>query len=125
VIDDGTGSPSSTLLNSVRNAIEAVRALTITFAVFAPAVVTATPTVVIDTDPAYNHSTVVGMVGTALRNFINSLPLGASLPYTKIPGVVYSVAGVTNVTGILLNGGTSDITATPKQTIKCGTPVVS
>ncbi|MFX7996843.1 baseplate J/gp47 family protein, partial [Acinetobacter baumannii] len=35
VVDDGTGSPSSTLLATVANAIDAVRPLTSTFGVFA------------------------------------------------------------------------------------------
>ena len=62
VIDDGTGYPSSTLLSTVSNAIDAVRGLTTRFAVFAPVVVTATPTMVLTTGSGYNHTTVVGQV---------------------------------------------------------------
>ena len=115
VWDDGTGDPSSTLVNTVANAIDAVRALTVQFAVFAPIVVTATPTLVITTAAGFTHATVVGLVGTAVQNFINLLPLGTSLPYTQIASIGYGVAGVTNVTGVLLNSATADITADAKS----------
>jgi len=125
VLDNGTGDPSSTLLSTVSNAIDAVRAVGVQFAVFAPIVITATPTLVITSAAGYTHATVVGAVGLAVENFINSLPLGTSLPYTQVAAIAYGVAGVTNVTGVLLNGATSDITADPKSVIKSGTPVVS
>lgn len=125
VIDDGTGYPSSTLQSTVGNAIDAVRAVGIRFAVFAPVVITATPTMVLTTAAGYVHATVVGLVTTALQNFINALPLGASLPYTQLASIAYGVPGVVNVSGVLLNSATSDLTATSQQVIKCGTPVVS
>ncbi len=125
VIDDGTGYPSSALQASVGSAIEAVRGLTSRFAVFAPVVVTATPTMVLTTAAGYTHATVVAQVTAALQAFINGLALGASLPYTQLAAIAYGVAGVTNVSGVLLNGGAADLTATPKQAIICGTPVVS
>jgi uncharacterized phage protein gp47/JayE len=125
VIDDGTGDPSSGLLATVANAIDAVRAVGVQFAVFAPIVIMVTPTLVITSAAGFTHSTVVGAVGLAVQSFINSLPLGTSLPYTQIAAIAYGVTGVTNVTGILLNGATADITANPKSVIKSGTPVVS
>lgn len=125
VADDGTGFPSSDLLSSIGNAIDAVRAVGVQFAVFAPIVVTATPTLVITSAAGLTHATVVGLVGTAVRNFINSLPLGVSLPYTQIAAIAYGVPGVINVTGVLLNSATADITADAKTVIKSGTPVVS
>jgi len=92
VVDDGSGYPSSTLLANVNTAIDAVRGLAIRFGVFAPVVVTATPTMTITAAAGYPHATVVGAVGTALTAFI---------------------------------GATADLTATVKQAIKPGTPVVS
>ncbi len=121
VIDDGTGHPSSTLQSTVANAIEAVRPVTSRYAVFAPVVVTANVSMTITSASGYTHSTVVGNVGTALTNFINALPLGTELPYTQLASVAYDVAGVINVTAVLLNSGTSDLTATNQQVIKSGT----
>ena len=87
VVDDGTGAPTSTLLNTVANAIEAMRGTSIQFAVFAPVVVTANATMVLTTASGYAHATVVGNVTTALRSFINALPLGTPLPYTQLAAV--------------------------------------
>lgn len=120
VVDDGTGSPSGGILAAVGSAVEAVRGLGITYAVFAPVVVTANVGLTITSAAGYNHASVVAAVGTAITNFINALPLGASLPYTQLASVAYAVPGVTNASAILLNGGTSDLAATPKQKIRAG-----
>lgn len=125
VVDDGTGSPSSTLLSTINNAIDAVRGLGIRFGVFSPVVVTASVTMVITSAAGYAHATVVGLVGTALTTFLNTLPLGTSLSYTQLAAIAYGVAGVTNVTGVQLNSTTADLPVTVKQVIKAGTIVVS
>jgi uncharacterized phage protein gp47/JayE len=125
VIDDGSGTPPSQLLTNVGNAIEAVRGLGIRFGVFDPTVTTADVTMIISSAAGYNHSSVVGAVGLALAAFINGLGLGNGLPYTQLAAVAYGVAGVTNVTGVLLNSGTSDIAGDVKATIKSGTISVS
>jgi uncharacterized phage protein gp47/JayE len=125
VVDDGSGTPPSTLIATVANAIDAVRGLTIRFGVFAPVVVTATPAMTITSAAGFVHAAVVAAVGLALQTAINALPLGVSLPYTQLSAIAYSVAGVTNASSITLNGGTADLTATAKQVIKCGNPVVA
>jgi uncharacterized phage protein gp47/JayE len=125
VIDDGTGVPSSDLLAAVGSAIEATRALGIRFAVFAPVVNTANVSLTVTSASGYDHPTVVGNVGLALTSFLNNLPLGAGLPYTRIASVAYSVAGVSNVSAVLLNSGTTDIAADDKKTIKAGTVAVA
>lgn len=124
-VDDGSGAPSAGLLASVGSAIEAVRALGIRYAVFAPVVITANVSMTITSATGLTHATVVGNVGVALQNFINTLPLGVGLPYTQLASIAYDVAGVTNVSAILLNSGTSDLTATAQNTIKCGTVTVA
>lgn len=125
VVDDGTGHASSDLLASVSTAIEAVRGFTIRYGVFAPSLVTASVTMAIASAPGFNHATVVGNVGVALTNFLNSLTLGVSVPYTQLASVAYGVAGVQNVTGVQLNGGTSDLAANQKQRIVAGTMTIS
>jgi uncharacterized phage protein gp47/JayE len=124
VIDDGSGAPSSSLLTAVALAINAVVALTVTFGVFAPVVITATPSMTLTTASGYVHATVVAQVVTALQNAINGLGLGNSLPYTRLAAIAYSVPGVTNVSSVLLNGGTADLTADALHTVKCGTVTV-
>lgn len=126
VVDDGTGYPSTAILNAVGGAIEAVRAAGVRYSVFAPAVVTATPAMTVTAAAGYVHATIAGLVATALQAAINALPIGTSLPYTQLAAIAYSVAGVANVTSITLNGGTADLTASAQQVIKCSaTPVVN
>jgi uncharacterized phage protein gp47/JayE len=125
VVDNGTGSPPSGLLAQVGSAIEAVRALGIRYAVFAPVVVTANVSMTITSAAGLTHANVVGAVGTALTNFINGLVLGTNLPYTQLAAIAYSVPGVINVSAVLLNSGTSDLTATNQEVIKAGTVTVS
>lgn len=126
VVDDGSGNPSDTLVSTVYNAIDAVRPLTVTFDVKKPSVETASVVMTIATASGYVHSAVVSVVTTALSSYINTLPLGTSLPYSRLAQVAYDASpGVTNVTGVTLNGGTADVTATAKQVVKSGTITVN
>ena len=126
VVDDGTGAPPSSFLSTVSNAIDAVRPLCSSFGVFAPVIQTADVSMTIQTAAGYDHNAVVGLVSAALTSYINGLGLGNQLTYTRLAQVAYDAsAGVTNVTAVLLNGGTADVTATNKQTIKAGTIAVA
>jgi uncharacterized phage protein gp47/JayE len=126
VVDDGTGAPGSTFLSNVANAIDAVRGFSIRFGVFAPVVVTANFGMTITTAAGYDHAAVIALVVTALRNYINALQLGQTLTYSRLAQVAYDASpGVTNVTSVLLNGGTADVSATSQQVIKAGTATVA
>lgn len=126
VVDDGTGSPGSTFLSNVANAIDAVRGVSIRFGVFAPVVVTANAGMTITTAAGYDHNAVVALVVAALRSYINALTLGQTLTYSRLAQVAYDASpGVTNVTAVTLNGGTADVTATSQQVIKAGTLTVA
>jgi uncharacterized phage protein gp47/JayE len=125
VVDDGTGSPGSTLLGSVSTAIEAVRGCGVRFGVFAPVVVNAAISMTLTTAAGYTHSAVVAGVSAALQSTINGLGLGVSLPFTQIAAIAYTVPGVVNVTSVTLNAGAADLAATSQQVIKTGTLVVN
>ena len=125
VLDDGSGAPSDELVNTVGDAIEAVRALGIRFAVFKTVVVTADVSMTITSAAGFDHGSVVGAVGIALTNFLDTLPLGAGLPYNQLAAVAFGVSGVTNASAILLNGDILDIAGNTKSTIKSGTVSVA
>ena len=126
VVDDGTGAPPGSLLSTVANAVDAVRPVTSTFGVFAPIVVTANVLMSLTTAPGYVHGTVVAQVVAALQKAINTLSLGVAFPFTRLAQIAYDASpGVTNVTGVQLNGTTADITPTSLQVIKAGTLNVS
>jgi len=138
VADDGSGAPTQTFLNLITNAAQAVRPLGIDCAVFPPNVIFAIPSLQITTAQGYDHSTVVSQVAATIATNINSLGLGNSLPYTIISSWAYSVAGVTGVSAVLLNGiyGDAATLLATKQTldgnatiafatIKCSSVIVS
>ena len=126
VVDDGTGTPSSTFLASVTNAIEIVRPFTTTFGVYAPALVSASVTMTCTIATGYDPVATKALVSTAITNYINSLTLGAGLTYTRLAQLAYGAsAGVINATAINLNALTSDLTITSGQIIKSGTIVIS
>jgi uncharacterized phage protein gp47/JayE len=126
VVDDGSGTPSSTFIDQAYAAIDTVRGFTITFGVFSPTVVNANVSIVITTDTSGDHSTIVAIVQAAIQDYIASLSLGQLLPYSKLSNVAYGASPlVVNVSSVTLNGGTSDIAATGKQVIRAGTVAVS
>lgn len=126
VVDDGSGTPGSTLLNDVANAIERVRPVTSRFGVFAPAVVAATIVMNVSVAAGYDAAVTKLLVEDAVTNYINALGLGHPLAFTRLLQVAYGASlGVTNVTGLTVNGGNSDLAATPKQTIKAAAVTVN
>lgn len=127
VVDDGTGSPPQSTLDAVYAAIDgAVRGFTITFAVFAPTVETADVSMSVSVSAGADATITKAAVQTAVQNYINGLALGATLPYSQLYSVAYGASpDVTNVTNLLLNGGTSDLTATASQVIRYGTVTIN
>ena len=116
VADDGSGSPPATFMTAVTNAANAVRPLGIQCAVFPPTIIQATVAMQVEVLPGYDPNVVVGLVGTTIANNINSLGLGFNLPWTLLSAWAYSVAGVTAVLAVTLNGKSGD-TATLVSTI--------
>lgn len=126
VVDDGSGAPSSSLLTSVAVAIDAVSPLGSSFAVFAPVVVPANLTATVTTNPGYSHTVVATAVQGALAAYVDALPLGASLAWSRLFQVAYDASpGVAEVTLLTVNGATADLAATSKQAIVAGSVVVS
>jgi len=126
VVDDGSGAPSGAFLVTAGAAIESVRGFTTRYGVFGPVLVTANVAMTITTDPSVTHSVLVAQVSAALQAYISSLTLGQILPYTQLAAIAYAVSpAITNVSGVLLNGGTADVGATNKQVIRPGTVTVA
>jgi uncharacterized phage protein gp47/JayE len=126
VVDDGSGAPGSQFLVSAAAAIESARAFTTRYGVFGPVLVTANVGMTIATDATVTHSVVVAQVTAAIQGYIAGLSLGQILPYTQLAAIAYGVTpAITNVSGVLLNGGTADLAANNKQVIRPGTVTVA
>jgi uncharacterized phage protein gp47/JayE len=126
VVDDGTGAPSDQLLENVNAAIDAYRACTVMFGVFAPIVVTADIEMTITVAAGYTEDVIAADVVTAIETYINALGVGVSLPYTRLMQIAYDVSpGITQVTGVTINSGTADLDATNQDVIRSGTVTVN
>ncbi|MRW88877.1 baseplate protein [Duganella sp. FT80W] len=126
VVDDGSGSPPAAFITTVTNAVDAVRPITTRFGIYTPNVITAAVAMTVTVASGYDAAATRALVVTALQTYINSLALGQTLQYTRLAAIAYGAsAGVANVSGVTLNAGTADLTATAQQVIKHSTVVVS
>jgi uncharacterized phage protein gp47/JayE len=123
-LDDGTGAPPDSLLASVATAVEAVRPAGTSFAVLPPAVLAANIHLTI-TVAGVSHDTAALAVSAAIAAWISTLPIGASLPYSRLAQLAYDAhPTVANVTAVMLNGGTADLVAPAGAVVRAGTIVV-
>ncbi len=125
-VDDGSGSPSTSLKALVYAAVDAVRPIGTTFAVFGPTVVTANVAATITTASGYVHGNLTGPAQIAVTAYINALPMGSALPYSRLAQIIYDTSsGITNVTGITINSATADVGGTTGTVVRAGTVTVS
>lgn len=109
-VDDGSGNPPASLLSAVATAVNAVRPVGSVFTVQAPTVLEASVAFTLTAAAGYQKSALIGPAEAAVTAFIDGLGLGVPLPYSRLPQVIYdSAAGIANVTGLTLNGGTADL----------------
>jgi uncharacterized phage protein gp47/JayE len=73
----------------------------------------------------YIGATVRAAVQTAIADYIATLIQGDTLMYSRLFSVAYGVAGVSSVTGLTINSGTSDLTTTAKQVVQAGSITVT
>jgi uncharacterized phage protein gp47/JayE len=125
-VDNGTGAPPTSLLTQVANAIEAVRPLGSIWTVVPPIVTTAGVSMSIATAPTATHATVAASVAAAVQAFIDALPVGTPLPWSRLAQVAYDASPqVSNVSAVLLNGATADIVPGLNGVVKAGNVVVN
>jgi uncharacterized phage protein gp47/JayE len=120
-VDDGSGAPSAALLSTVQNAVDAVRPVGSVFSVQPPVVVTVNVSLVITVATATARPQIAAAVGTAIGNYINNLPIGAGLPLTRLAQLAYAAdAAVINVSQLLVNGSTDDVSPAASGVLKSG-----
>jgi hypothetical protein len=118
-VDDGSGYPSGALLASAAAAIETMRPVGSSYAVQAPAVMPATISMAITSAPGVVHSALAANVAAVLTYYVNTLPLGAPLPWSKLTQWAYETSNsVVNVTAVLLNGGSADLAPASSGVVK-------
>jgi uncharacterized phage protein gp47/JayE len=118
-IDDGTGFPPSSLIAAVSSAVEAVRPIGSTYTVRAVTVTVATISMTIAVVPGAVHSTVAALVAGAVAYYVDQLPIGTPLAWSRLTQVAYEASPqVTNVTNVLLNGGMADLVPPASDVVK-------
>jgi Baseplate J-like protein len=125
-VDDGSGNPPAATVQNAATAVFAVCAAGTRPQVLGATTLSANVQMTISTAAGYYHPTVVAAVVNAVGAYVDTLGLENPLSFTRLASVAYSASpGVTDVTGVTLNGGTSDLTPSMGQTIKIGSNVVS
>lgn len=126
IVDDGTGTTPTSLLTAASLAIDLVRAAGIRFGVIAPVVQTNTVVCTVVSQNTGLHALDVAAATNAITAYINGLLPGATLYWPRLYQVAFDASpNITDVTGLLLNGGTTDRTANAKTVNKAGTVTVS
>ena len=69
---------------------------------------------------------VQALVGDALISYVNNLPIGNSLPATKLAQIAYEASStIVNVSQVLINGSGNDLVPGIAGVIKTGTVAVN
>ena len=125
-VDDGSGNPSAALLSAVTAAVEAVRPVGSNFGVLPPVVSLAGVSMVVSVTPGAVHADVAQAVAAALSRYINALPVGAPLAWSRLGQVAYGAQpAVSNVTNVLLNGAGADLQPGVAGVVKAGVVAVN
>lgn len=121
-IDDGSGTPATSLITAVSTAVDQVRPIGSTFSVQPPTVMTAAISMTITTNNNAAVASVIAAVGAAIQSYVNTLAVGAPLYMTRLSQVAYAASSaVANVSQLTLNGGTADLSPGTAGVIKSGT----
>jgi phage-related baseplate assembly protein len=115
-------APASSVISLVTAAVQANRPLGMPFTVVGPVLLSANVSGLLTLLPGADPSAVVGNANAALSAYLNFIGLvngvvttaanaSTSAQYSEIIVVLRGVPGVSNVTGVTLNGGTADVTA--------------
>ena len=125
VVDDGSGAPPQSLLDTIYSNVDSVRPLGTSFEIHAATVVTADIAMTV-TVSSGNGGAIRSAVETAIADYINSRAVGATLSYTALAQIAYNVSSlISNVSGVTLNSATADLAANSKQVIKAGTVTIN
>jgi hypothetical protein len=110
----------------VQTAVDSVRPVGSIFTIQPPAVISVNVVLTLTTTGSTTSTQLAGPVGSALTVFINSLPIGASLPISRIAQLAYAVSGaISNVTQVQLNAASIDITPPANGVVKVGLVTVN
>jgi uncharacterized phage protein gp47/JayE len=108
--DDGTGSPPAGLTLLLQQNVNAVRAAGVSFSL-APAFTVVVSIFFSTTFAAgYNKNTQVASLAIAIEAYINSIPVGQNIIYTKLYQIIYeNGTGLVEAYNLQINGVAADL----------------
>lgn len=125
-VDDGSGTPSASLLASVASAVESVRPVGVVYTIQPPVIVAVTVSATLAVPSTVQKSSIASNVSNAITAFVDALPIGAALPITRISQVAYAAdPAVVNVSQVLINGASADVTPSATGVVKVSLVTVS
>ena len=125
-VDDGSGSPPSSLLSAVQLSVDAVRPIGSTFAVLPPVSVAAAIALTLSLADVTQAATVAGLVTTAITAWVNGLGMGQALPLSRVAQLAYDASPeVQNVTGLSVNGSPGDLVPSQFGVVRIASVTVS
>jgi uncharacterized phage protein gp47/JayE len=103
-LDDGSGNPPNALIQAALAAIEAVRCAGIIIGVIPPRVVPVNAVMSLTSLVTVNHAADVAAATNALTAYLDALPVGGTLPFSRLAQLAYdSSPNISNVTGVQLS----------------------
>ena len=71
-------------------------------------------------------SNLIQPVSEAIGSYINTLPIGSTLPITKLAQLAYdAAAGISNVSQVAVNGASADIVPPMTGVVKTGSVAIN
>ena len=120
VVNDGSGSPPSSLLNEVSSAVGAVAPLTVQYNVIGPTPVAGTIVLSVDLAAGFTLSQVRSAVQSAVSTYASAVTLGGVVTVSGIIQAAMGVSGVVSVApGVTINGVAADFNMTGVQVFVC------
>lgn len=121
IVDDGTGTPSSTLLASVAAALDPVRPVGTSISLAGPTVLTATIGLTLTIGASVDNGIVQTAINAALTTYINSLGVGTALRISRLAGLCYDTdSNVMNVQNVIVNTDDVDIGGQAGSVVRAG-----
>jgi len=126
IVDDGTGRPPATLIQTASLAVDNVKALGASFAVTGPDVVFATITMTVMTSAGAAHSTICTSIENAIYAWVGQLPVGGTLAVSKLEALAHGAdPAVMSVSNTMVNNAVLDVVAGPSAVIVASNVLVS
>ena len=126
VVDDGTGSPSDSLLASASRAVEAVRPIGGTYAVTGPLVVQVSVEMSFSSSNPTTHPAVALAIQAAVGSWIASLPIAGTLAVSKLEALAHGAdPSVVSVTSATINGVAANVVAPENGVLLANSIVVN